>query len=467
MSDVPSRNWTWDISNVSDMNERELRMLLQNRKCRRMDGNKRILLMRLKHNFLIDDKDLKPFNQLKKFALICELKLRHLSTQEASMSVLLDRFTVYEIPPIEVLLVTGYCREGQIEYKIHNFPDYLAAIVASYWKANAIGFYLSGDFAFTADFIKKSKGKYEIIGDKISFNNDALLNASMSIIPQSIQTAATKWQYSTKYVDQMVFSVDAAGGTSAMVINNLNADKTLNVKLPDVTGNEPGINYRHLHFMVYEPEHKVIYAYTSILYHDFTRRQNHIFETLSLDTPTPQWTQRNIDHDLTYYVLSAGVIIKTNDHKKKIFAAGSFSCLYDLNEDKWTNKKRMHHSVNRPGILFENHTKKVYVGCGLMPLGLFNDAASQRVQCYDINTEKWSRLPFTNLEHWDAKIWSDNVNLLVIGSTYQDGVEFLDLRDNKGRWKCAGIPNHNQSLSSVFGVDLNDSYSRSMRLCML
>ena len=139
-----------------------------------------------------------------------------------------------------------------------------------------------------------------------------------------------------------------------------------------------------------------------------------------------------------------------------------------MNEDKWTNKKRMHHEVNRPGILFENHAKKVYVGCGLIPLGVTNGTPPRRVQCYDINKEIWSRLPFTNLDHWDAKMWSDDVNLLIIGSTYHDGVEFLDLRDNKGKWKCAGIPNHNQSLSSMFGVDLNIWYSSgSLRLCML
>ena len=109
-----------------------------------------------------------------------------------------------------------------------------------------------------------------------------------------------------------------------MVINKLNANKTLNVKLPDITGNEPGINHRRLHFMVYEPEHKVIYSYTSISYHLATREPNHIFESLSLDTPTLQWTKTNIDHDLTYYVLSAGVIIKTNDHKKKYLQPGVF-----------------------------------------------------------------------------------------------------------------------------------------------
>ena len=122
MSDIPSDNWTWDISNITDMNETELRILLQNRKCRRIEGNKRILLMRLTHNYVIDDKDSTPFHKLQKNALKVELKLRNIFTQQASNSVLLDRLTVYEIPPIEVLLTSGSCREGEKEYKLQNFP---------------------------------------------------------------------------------------------------------------------------------------------------------------------------------------------------------------------------------------------------------------------------------------------------------------------------------------------------------
>ena len=48
-----------------------------------------------------------------------------------------------------------------------------------------------------------------------------------------------------------------------------------------------------------------------------------------------------------------------------------------------------------------------------------------------------------------------NYNLLLIASFYKEsGLEFIDLRENKAKWKLIKVPHKKYSLSSMFDLDI-------------
>ena len=125
----------------------------------------------------------------------------------------------------------------------------------------------------------------------------------------------------------------------------------------------------------------------------------------------------------------------------------------------------MIHVVKIAGICYDNYTQSVYVGGGGKISERSKDySALSRVQSYDLNVGKWKVLPLTVMEHRNYPImWVDesNHNLLFIGSVFQNGLEYIDLRDDERRWKCVCVPNHTQGLSAMFGLEFsNSSYSR-------
>ena len=118
--------------------------------------------------------------------------------------------------------------------------------------------------------------------------------------------------------------------------------------------------------------------------------------------------------------------------------------IYNFETNEWTeiadlNKKRCRHAMHIDKI-----NNKIYIGGGKKDS--YRDAIKE-FECYDIIKNKWYIL--NKLNHGHPRVcalWSENVNVLYIGSNYSNIVERMDLRENK--WTKS---DKYTSFSSIFG----------------
>ena len=126
---------------------------------------------------------------------------------------------------------------------------------------------------------------------------------------------------------------------------------------------------------------------------------------------------------------------------EKLFVCGgwwnnrnlSTCCLYDFDNEEWSDLRDMNNSHQCPGICeWKQRGNKIIVGGG------FPD--NKDVEEYDMHKDKWVDLPNLNKKHhtYPAILSMDNL-LICIGGVHTANhelgfVEFYDPRDSANKW---------------------------------
>ena len=130
----------------------------------------------------------------------------------------------------------------------------------------------------------------------------------------------------------------------------------------------------------------------------------------------------------------------------KLFVAGGDTTkgftdiveIFDYKTKEWVLAKEMKNPRRSCGSCYWKEREEIVIGGG------YDKTYSKKVARYDINKNKWMNVPSdTNLGHAggpNVKIRYDYCNngLITIGGilsgSWQDYIEFIDIRDNKARW---------------------------------
>ena len=253
MSDVETKAWTWDVSNVEEMTLPEIKLLLENRNCdmRKLPDGKNQILTHLMTHFEIDDKNLKPFNELSDDQIKAELMVRCLSPavsiRGTSKQELIDRLDVNKLPSIGKLLVFGYIRKEEIVLERGLFiPHYLKELVVSFCESTVISLYLSPNypnniFIASINNQKNQNLKLQIMdisntnsntnNTRNDDNKKSLICSARSkslILPSNIQQNIRKFKKYNNDRFYMIFQINQDFETSMMVINESEIQQHLN-----------------------------------------------------------------------------------------------------------------------------------------------------------------------------------------------------------------------------------------------
>ena len=133
--------------------------------------------------------------------------------------------------------------------------------------------------------------------------------------------------------------------------------------------------------------------------------------------------------------------------------------LYDFENKKWTKLSNTQFTTRRSGICVDKLiNKRVYIGGGWdLP---------KKFEYYDINKNKWFKLPKTDGQHkYHPIMWIENVNIIHIASVCSQQFEKIDLRQNIwSTYVSNDYKSRIMSINDVFG-DKIPSHS-SIRLCV-
>ena len=162
-----------------------------------------------------------------------------------------------------------------------------------------------------------------------------------------------------------------------------------------------------------------------------------------------------------------------------VIYGGKDISLYDLNKNEWNEKlSKAQCSRTQCGLLYDDISSVLYVGGGSRRIQYndygrgrfahFGDDTSNLSACmeyYNFHKDKWyNDLPETWMSHSIRPIlWKDH-SILYIASAWNDGAEFLDLRENSKMWTRVYI-NNIQSLSNVFGADIEIRKANCRLVC--
>lgn len=376
------------------------------------------------------------------------------------------------------LLVHGYIRENEIVLKggfngwNQYIPHYLMKIIA------AFAIHINVVFYFTAkeqnhifitnidDRSANSKCKAQIISldEDDSYKSDPNLpigSESTFAITQSIAAPIHILRLINKHKHYITnsfyafFSINR-GSTSAYLVhrNEIQYDNEEHIASA-FQCTLPISPYRSSNnSILYDNEHGLIVfnGWKPDLSHlSFRSRQQN------------EWKWQSFGTQLRYYGLyrkkGACVMIKTDDNTKKLFVCGghdiSASDMYNFEGKQWSSTAK-HFKTESAGICYNRIKQNIFVGGGNVYRDYYRKHC--QVRSYDLMKDKWYPLPDTRLKHPNRPIMRHdryNHNLLYIGSTYGNDLEYIDLRMNVKRWKVISTQKYghdNQALSDIFGL---------------
>ena len=463
MSDVPPpKAWTWEISNVDNMPPSQLKVLFRNRTGKIANGDIKQLLKDLE----IDDKKMKSFNEMTIKQLKSELRLRKLSSKDATRNQLISRLSLNQIPSIQQQLVIGYIREKEIVLEGGLFiPRYLKDLILSFCESTVFAFYFTQKSPnnLRVACMNNNNNRYELKiiqmnPDKTSHSdwNGELFHSTKSksiVLPPKINGVVSKYKkYSTDRWDMIFTGHDEI---SVLMVNETELSNNKQDGAFAFNWNLPsrGSNLDYSPYFIYFDEEYGLLA-----------GEEDSFKSLSFTSD--QYLQQN--NEWKWKTLKApgsgryeeSCVMIEKDGKKQLFVianGGRNNRMYDFETDLWKmDKVGVGSKVHETGICYDNNTQSIYLG-GVDPKypNPVMNYGNYLVQSYDLIMQYWMKLPSTVMEHGNHPImWVDKINpkILFIGSDSWNGLEYIDLRETDKGWKCVRIPNHNDSLSAMFGL---------------
>ena len=469
MSSIEPPNWTWNLTTIEDMGITEMKFIIWNRnpedKGSKFCSTGSSLKDYVKKHYKVDD--YVDFKQLTDERKKVELALRGLCTYGSPKNYL-NSLTLNTLPCSD-LLVYGYIHRSERRFTLNvAIPKYLIELVLKFNQSRVISFYVSSEYPdniFIANINNKQKSKFEIIGDKIPFDQKGgAVHSSKCILPSAIKDKVNAFRTYNEPWYHLLFQLNDNKTTSVFamntlqfVINTANLSKeAIQIKLADFPVSTSKHAKGKAEFIIYDEDENLLMA--SLTTEGYLSNGSH-FKTLSLGSTGSKWENKsNIPGQYP-----SVTFVKTNGNKKTLFATSycrskydTGTYLYDSNDDIWNKSTRMKFKVAEPGIFYDEIKDCVYVGGGRDPS---NSEAGirtpHRVQTFDLKKEKWTVCKhLTIMKHEeDVRLWTDpgDPRILYIGSMQQNGLEFYDLRNNKP-WKAVCVPNHTQSLRATIGV---------------
>ena len=126
-------------------------------------------------------------------------------------------------------------------------------------------------------------------------------------------------------------------------------------------------------------------------------------------------------------------------------------------EDVWQRFKDFKIGRCECGIFYDARDDRLYLGGGQISESDGN--ITHTIEWLDMKKEEWNMLPQpTKMQHGNYPVmWIHDYDLLCIASinVYGNGLEYIDLRDNKGKWKVLYFRGGGtRSFSSLFDCDV-------------
>eukprot|EP01083_Nonionella_stella_P015181 42483_1 len=138
--------------------------------------------------------------------------------------------------------------------------------------------------------------------------------------------------------------------------------------------------------------------------------------------------------------------------------------MYNLETNQWNdNLSQSLYLKDNCGLVYDNVSGMIYAGGGMSQR--YHERLSANIEYYNVAKDKWfNDLPETWMSHAVYPVlWKDH-SILYIASSYNDGAEYLDLRENAKMWTRVYI-NNLQSLSNVFGTESTDRKRQFRIIC--
>ena len=479
-------NWRWNLTAIDDLPDDDITTLLKSRGYNIKDAKSQNLKNILITKYLVEDANLKSWDEMTVEQLRVELTLRRLNDKYGTgyglKADLIKRLKEYhslrsnivKMPKIDnESFVYRYIQHHELQYELF-IPHYLKDIIYAYTESSIMGFCLSSkepNYIFAANinhkipsFNKKYKAKVIALHNKPieSISDESAVTFANSMdVPSQIYKSITKHIQYRNNSFRVLFDVKDSSVTLNLIHNDEAKIKHRNMTafqwtLPILTEDDGFLR----HSVVYDDQYGLlVYDRNTLCSLSFNSKQCE-FKKFSKLSPANR-----------YY--PSCVMIKTNDNKKQLFvchgSAIATGHIYDFDKNEWVpitiGSKKVY-----SGICYNNMKQMIYTGGGM---GYWSDSYNCVVESYDLMKDKWSDLPNTWLKYdRNPVMWNHNNNLLFIGSIDDDSLEYIDLRDRDRKWKIIIHPTltkygmKHDEMKDMFGLDWYDDRYNQAKLCV-